>query len=107
MSTKLIELENGVFVEVDGSETDVQQISGGVADKVDSSIDRIKPLLLKICNPIVDAWKELNKEMIIAKAEVEIGLSFEGEGNIYVTKVKAGANYLVKLTLEPPKDSGN
>lgn len=103
MSTKLIELEDNVLVEVAANENDVQQISGGLADKVDSSVERIKPLLRKTCQPIIDVWKELNKDVVITKAEVEICLSFEGEGNLYITKAKAGANYTIKLTLEPPK----
>lgn len=39
--------------------------------------------------------------MDIERAEIELGLSFEGEGNLYVTKSSAGANLKVKLSLKP------
>jgi hypothetical protein len=46
----------------------------------------------------------MNKEMEIEQAEVEIGFSFEAEGNLYITKSKASANLTVKLTLKPTKE---
>ena len=101
MATKLIELEDGTLVEVEAPSDQVQQISGGFADRVDATFDKIKPLLVKTCRPIAAAWKELNQEMNIEQAEVEIGFSFEVEGNIYVTKSKANSNLTVKLVLKP------
>ncbi len=103
MSTKLIKLEDGTLIEIDVDENQVQQISGAMAEKVNATLDTIEPVLINACRPVVAAWKELNKEMYIDEAEIEIGLSFEGEGNIYITKAKAGANLTVKLTLKPPK----
>jgi hypothetical protein len=101
MTSKLIELEDGTFVEVEVPPDQAQQISGGFADKVTATFDKIKPILIKTCRPIADAWKEINREMQIEQAEIELGLSFEGEGNLYVTKSKAGANLSVKLVLKP------
>ncbi|MFN6518145.1 MAG: CU044_2847 family protein [Nostoc sp. CreGUA01] len=101
MASKLIELEDGILVEVEVPSDRVQPISGGFAEKVDATFDKIRPLLVKTCRPIVAAWKELNQDTNIEQAEVEIGLSFEAEGNLYVTKSKAGANLKVKLVLKP------
>lgn len=101
MATALIELEDGILIEVESGTDSVQQISGGLAKKVDTTLDKIKPLLLKISRPIADVWKELNQDMAVGEAEIELGLSFEGEGNLYVTKSKATANVTVKLTLKP------
>lgn len=101
MGSKLIELEDGTLVEVEVPQDEIQQISGGFADKVSSTFDKIQPLLTKICRPVNNVWRELNEEMSIEQAEVEIGLSFEGEGNLYITKSKAGANLTVKLVMKP------
>lgn len=101
MATKLIELDDGMLVEVEVPKDQAQQISGGFADKVNATFEKIKPVLLKTCRPITEVWKELNKEMQIEQAEVELGLSFEGEGNLYVTRSKIGANLTVKLVLKP------
>ncbi len=104
MGRKLIQLDDGTLVEIDVPEDQVQQISGGFADKVSATFDKIRPILVNTCKPIVSAWKEIGQEMHIEQAEVQLGLSFEGEGNLYVTKSKAGANLTVKLILRP-KDS--
>jgi hypothetical protein len=101
MVTKLIELADGILVEAKVSENQVRQISGGAADKVDATIDKIEPILLKACKPVVSVWDELNKDMHIEQAEVELSLGFEAEGNIYLVKGTANANLTVKLTLKP------
>lgn len=101
MATKLIKLEDGTLVEVEVPEDQAKQISGSAADRVSTTFDKIKPILVKTCQPIAAAWQELNQEMHIEQAEIEIGFSFEGEGNVYVTKAKAGSNLKVKLVLKP------
>lgn len=101
MSTKLIRLDDGILVEVEVPRDQAQQISGGFADKVNTTIDSIKPILVHTCRPIIAAWKELERDMNIEGAEIELGLSFEGEGNLFVTKSKAGANITVKLIMKP------
>ena len=106
MATKLIELDDGTLVEIEVPGDQVQQISGGFADRVSSTFDKIQPILVKTCKPIAAAWKEINKEMNIEQAEVQLGLSFEGEGNLYITKSKANANLTVKLVLKPKVDEG-
>ncbi|MEO1124980.1 MAG: CU044_2847 family protein [Cyanobacteria bacterium J06639_16] len=101
MATQLIRLEDGTLVEAQVPDDQAQQISGGFAKKVDASFERIKPLLLKACKPIAEAWKELNQDMDIDSTEVELGIGFEGEGNLYITKAKTEANLTVKLVLKP------
>ena len=101
MSTKLIKLSDGTFVEVSVPVEAAVPISGVTAQDVDSAIDKIKPFLLKICKPLSETWKELNQEMHIQQAEVELGLSFEVEGDLFIAKTTAGANIVVKLILNP------
>ena len=101
MATKLIKLEDGTLVEVEVPPDQAQQISGGFADRVNETFDKVRPILVNTCRPIAAAWKEISQEMEIEQAEVQLGLSFEGEGNLYITKSKAGANLTVKLVLKP------
>lgn len=101
MSSKLIELQDGVFVEVeDPTEVD-QQLNGNFADKVNTNIDKIKPILISVAKPISATWKEINKTMFVEQAEVELGLSFDMEGNLYITKASIAANLTVRLVLKP------
>ena len=101
MASKLIQLEDDLYVEAEVDEKKAKEISGGSADRVESSFEKIKPILLKTCRPIAETWKELNKEMTVGQAEIELGLSFEGEGNLFITKAKTAANIRVKLILKP------
>lgn len=100
MASKLIKLADGTLVEVETAGDEVQQISGGLAEKVDAAMGKMKPVLLKTCHPIVAAVKELHKDIDFEKVEVEVGLSFDIEGNIYVAKTNFGANVLVRMTLK-------
>ena len=103
MASRLIQLEDGTLVEAEVPENQAREIAGGLAEKVNKSLDTIQPVLTNISRSIVSSWQDLSKEMQIEGAEVELGLSFEGEGNLYITKAKAGANLTVKLKLKPLK----
>ncbi len=97
MPTKLIKLDDGLLMEVDVPEDQAQQISGGMAQRVAASMEKIRPVLHTVVASIKDSWDDLSKDVRVQQAELEIGLSFEGEGNLYVTKAKAGANFTVRL----------
>lgn len=102
MATKLIRLQDGTLLEVDIAPGEAQQIAGGsVAKKVEATFDKIKPTLINVCRPITEVWKELNKEMQVSQAEVEIGISFAVEGDVYIAKSKSDANLKIKLVLKP------
>jgi hypothetical protein len=100
MASKLIELKDGTLVESEVDEAEARPISGGTADKVASSMDKIEPLLVNICQPVARAWHAISGDLQVDKVEIELGLSFEGEGNVFVTKAKAGANFHVRLTVK-------
>lgn len=106
MASKLIELGDGTLVEVEVPENKARPISGGAADRIqEATIDKIKPILLKACKPIAEIWQELDQDLHIEQAEVELGLGFEAEGNLYITKAKGSANLLVRFTLKPKASS--
>jgi Trypsin-co-occurring domain 1 len=101
MASKLIELSDGVMVEAEVSPDEATQIAGGAASRVEASLDRIEPVLLSVCRPITSVWSAIT-DLQVDHIEVEIGLSFEGEGNVFLTKAKAGANLTVTLSLSRP-----
>jgi len=100
MSKKLIELDD-ILIEVESAE--VEAISGGsdVIEKIDSSMDSVKNLLLKSVKPISEAYAVLNQDVVLERAEVEIGVGFSAEGNIFIAKGKASTNLKIKLILSP------
>jgi len=101
MASELIKLKDGILVEIENSDNHVEQIAGGLAKKVDENIDIIVPLLKRVISPLKNTFDELNKDMSIEKAEVELGLGFEAGGDVFIVKGKAKANLTVKLTLLP------
>jgi hypothetical protein len=100
MATTLIELADGTLVEAEVSDAEARPISGGAAGKVSTSLAAIEPLLIRICQPVANAWRAIGNDVDVESVQIELGLSFEGEGNIFVTKAKAGANVTVTLTLK-------
>lgn len=100
MATELITLNDGTIMEIDAPGEQTVQIAFGAPKPVDTAIEKIKPIILNAVKPITSIWKEISDEVYIEQAEIELGISFEGEGNIYITKVKAGANLNIKLVLK-------
>lgn len=101
MATTLIETDDGLLIEVEVPGEQIQPVSGGAASRVNAVLGSITPILMKTITPISRAWNELNRDMTIEKAEIELGLGFEIEGNVYLAKSKASSNLTVKLTLKP------
>lgn len=103
-STKLIELSDGILVEVSVPQTEAKQISSGSADRVQKTISLIKPLLTKLAHPVYEAIEEIQTTMAVENAAIEISLGFTAEGNIYITKLQSNSSLKVNLTLKPKLD---
>jgi hypothetical protein len=101
MKTKLIRLGDDTLVEVEVADRESVPIAGEASEKLGATMDAIQPVLLKACKPVISVWSALKEEITIEKTEIEFGLSFEGEGNIFISKAKAGANLTVRFTLKP------
>ncbi len=101
MSSELVEME-GILVEADIDEEQPRKIAGGMAKRVQGTLDKIRPILIGVCEPVSKAWEEMkDKNIAVEQAEVQLSLGFEGSGDIYVVKGKANANLTVKMTLKP------
>ena len=107
MNKSLIQLEDKTLVEVEIPEDKISKISGGIFHKVDSTFDKIKPIILNICNPITEICHVINQKADVENFEIKIGFSFEGEGNLYITKGKAEANLEVTITVKPNNNHTN
>lgn len=102
MSTSLIEIRDGIRVEAEVEPSAFKPIASGIVKKdIEKSFDQIIPILRSVSRSMVSAWQEMNQDVIVDQAEIQINFSFEGEGNLYVTKAKAGANLSVKLVFKP------
>ena len=99
MPSKLIELADGILVEVEATSSQSREISGGFAEKVDSTLDRLRPVLAKACEPVLAVCRDLKENDQIDAAEVELGFSFEAEGSLFVAKATSGANIVLRLRI--------
>jgi hypothetical protein len=107
MSKKLIELENGLMMEVEVPQSEIEMISGGgdMVEKVQASMGTVEKMLLQSVQPIINTYNTLNQEVTLDSAEVEVGIGFSAEGNIFIAKGNANANLKVKLVLKPKLSS--
>ena len=105
MSKKLIELNNGLMMEVEVPESEIEMISGGdeMVSKVQASMGTVETMLIQSVEPIINTYNTLNQEVTLERAEVEIGIGFSAEGNVFIAKGSASANLKVKLVLSPKK----
>lgn len=101
MDPQLIELSDGILVEVFMPENRAHPISKTNAKQVKAAFKKLSSFLPEVGRNLQAAWREINQDMTVKEAEIELGLSFESEGNIYIAKGTAGANLTVKITLLP------
>jgi len=94
---EIITLQDNIRVEAEISDARVSLTDG----KVQQTLDAIKPVLLKSIQPIVAAWKELNRELTVSEAEIELGFGFETSGTVFLASTKGNVNLKVTLKLKP------
>ncbi len=105
MPTQLIELNDGLLVEVRSDPDDrPRQIVAGAASRVDGAMDQAQELLRKAVQPIASVWDELNRDLTIEQVEIELGLGFEATGKLFIAEGTGKANVNFKLTLRPKQD---
>lgn len=108
MATELIKLQHAqnILVEVSTNPRSSRQVSDGEpARAVQAGVAQIEPIIKALTQPLIRVWEELNGKVQLDGTELDVGLSFEAEGNLYITKAKAEASLTLKLILKPKKSS--
>ena len=102
MPTELIELKDGLLVEVDSDPDDnPRQISANAASRADGAMEQAHELLLKAVQPVTSVWNELNRDLTIEQVEIELALGFEASGRMFIAQAKGSASVKFKLTVRP------
>lgn len=101
----LLELADGTLVEVQ-TERGKGYMRYGVRSDTEGAFSGITPLLVAISEPVAQAYWNISGQsgVKMRETEIELGLNFEAEGNIYVAKSKQEAAIHIKLVLEPDPD---
>jgi hypothetical protein len=100
-SVTLLQLEDGTLVEAWAPGAHTERISGGLARIVASGMDRLAPAVVAAARSVLTACDALSNERKVEELELELGLGFEAEGNVYVTRSMATANVVVRLKFRP------
>ncbi|OLF06156.1 hypothetical protein BLA60_33000 [Actinophytocola xinjiangensis] len=100
MPSKIIELGDGTLVEVAAAPGESREISGGFTEKVNSTLEQLRPVLAKACEPVLEMCRDLKADNRIDSAEVELGFSFAAEGNLFIAKATSNASVVVKLQIK-------
>lgn len=102
MASRLIELGDGVLVEVKAADNAPQEISTFGAERVSETFNRAEAVLRKIipsvANALVNARDEMAKPIALESAELEVAFAFTTEGSAYIVKGSAEAS--LKLTVK-------
>jgi hypothetical protein len=106
MATKLVRFTDGVLVEVGFNRDMEQPIAGTTAQKLSKAFKEvIQPVLKNVCAPVAEALKNMATEVKITESEVELGLDFETEGNLFIAKLRGEATLTVKITFRGQRDA--
>jgi len=102
MPTELIELKDGLLVEVEADpEDEPRQIAANPDKRVEAAIDQARDLLLKAVQPVASVWGELNKDLSIDQVQIELALGFEAGGRMFIAQAKGNASIKFTMTVRP------
>lgn len=95
--------EGTILIETTGMEAKKTTRSGmekDVTTKIDRAFDKIfANKIVEQCKMLSNTFAKMKEEGILPKkVNTEFGLQFNGEGNVYIAKVGAQANF--KITFE-------
>ncbi len=99
--SKLIKMSDGTLIEVQASPNSMQQISKRNAENVEKGLEQIQPLFQVAIDSVVKNVDWKRDDFALDVVEIELGIGFEAEGNIYVVKGKGVANFNVKFIIKP------
>lgn len=101
MATRLIELSDGLLVEVQADPDETRRIAASAALRVEAALDQARDLLLTAVKPVASVWDELNRDLTIDEVEIELGLGFEASGRLFIVQGTGSASLRFKLKVKP------
>jgi hypothetical protein len=105
VATTYLQFRDDIIVEIGSPSDGKREMHAANAEQVDTTMEMVGQMLSRILAPIGDAFKHLHDVLdvpiAVEGAEVEIGLAFSAEGNIFVAKSKAEGTLGVKVTFKP------
>ena len=97
--SKIIQLADGLKVEVEFDNNHPQFISTDSTKNITSRMNEIKDMLLGVVEPISDSYNHIASNNNIEEIKVSLGIKVDLEGNFILAKSTVGANIAVELKL--------
>lgn len=102
MATELVQLEDGLLVEVQSDPEDTpKRIAASAADRAEGALAQVREVLLKAVEPVASVWSELNRDLTIDEVEIQLGLGFEAGGKLFIVQGTGTANLNFTLKVRP------
>lgn len=109
MASRYIELRDKIIVEVGSPGEKRQEMHGADLERVDATMELVGDLIEKIARPIGQSFRDmrtaLDVPIEVGSAELEIGVSFSAEGNLFVAKATTEGSLKLTIVFRPVKDS--
>jgi Trypsin-co-occurring domain 1 len=105
MSTQFLRLSDGIIIQIDGPPEYRQEMHTSTAEQVGTNMQKAADTVGRILKPLAETlggvYNTLNAPVALDAAEIELGLSFSAEGNLFVASSKAEGTLKVKMTFKP------
>lgn len=97
--SQIIHFADGIMVEIAASPDRTAPISGKSAERVPYAFQAATEMVAGVIRSFLASTSKELVAVGIKEAEIEFGIGFSLEGNIYVTKTKAEGNIGIRFKL--------
>jgi hypothetical protein len=109
MATKFLELGDGIFVEIAAPEELREEMHTSTAERVSTTMRSVASMVKDVVRPLADSftnlYEALDVPIAVDAAEVELGVSFSAEGQIFVAKTKGEGTLKLKVVFKTVPNS--
>jgi Trypsin-co-occurring domain 1 len=100
----IVRFADGVMVEISRNPTPAEPVAGKAVERANQAFQAAAEILASALKAVVSPVQRAVRESGAKEAELEFGVAFTVEGNIYVTKVTGEGNITVKVTVNGASD---
>jgi hypothetical protein len=104
MTTKFLELDDDVLVEIAAPAELRDEMHSSTAEHVSTTMEMVAAKIGDIVRPLGDSFTHLydalDVPVAVDSAEVELGVSFSAEGQVFIAKAKAEGTLKVKVVFK-------
>jgi hypothetical protein len=97
VAQQLIRFADGVLVEIAPNEDPIAPISGKAAQRMQQGFDAAAEVISSVLRAVTAGSARALRDSGASEAEIEFGVGFSVEGNIYVTKATGEGNLTVRV----------